>query len=226
MKYISSGYPEIDRLTGRGFPAGYCFMLCGSPGAGKTMFGLRFLAEGKEKDERVLYISYIEPIERLVERASRFRQYRILSGENFYEARIETPSYDPFEILNFLESPEKPYDRIVIDSLNKLFNFTKTDMGRRILLHRLMETLRGRGTTTIFIYEYIPKLDEKDSQGIGDELLYETDGVINLHINRAFDKLTRRIEIPKMRDCNLEYKMLEYEIIDKKGIIFSKKQII
>jgi len=226
MKRLSTGFKEVDSLMGGGIPEGYAVMLCGAPGAGKTMYALRFLAVGVEKKEKVAYISYNEPVPRLIRRAANFKQTSVLKDGHFIETRLESPGYDPFEVIKIVSDMYPPPSRVVIDSLNKLFTFNKSDMSRRILLHQLLDLFRERNITALMVYEHIPKLDENEGfEKFCDELLYECDGIINLHVNRAFDKLTRKVEIPKMRDSPIDYRMLEFDIVDKKGLVFGKTVI-
>ena len=57
IKNISTGIPGLDREIG-GF--GQLNLITGSPGSGKTIFGMQFLMHGIEKGEPGLYISFEE----------------------------------------------------------------------------------------------------------------------------------------------------------------------
>lgn len=55
-----TGIAGLDHVLGGGFPRGHLYLLEGSPGTGKTTFGLQFLMEGRDRGETGLYITLSE----------------------------------------------------------------------------------------------------------------------------------------------------------------------
>jgi circadian clock protein KaiC len=55
-----TGIAGLDDILGGGFPRGHLYLLEGSPGTGKTTFGLQFLLEGRDRGETGLYITLSE----------------------------------------------------------------------------------------------------------------------------------------------------------------------
>ena len=43
---VKTGITNLDRILGGELPEGYCYLLLGGPGAGKTTFGLQYLMGG------------------------------------------------------------------------------------------------------------------------------------------------------------------------------------
>jgi circadian clock protein KaiC len=69
---ISSGTPRLDELMGGGIGAANATVVLGPSGAGKTIFGLRFIAQGLEDGERCLYVTFQDTAEQLVGMAQSF----------------------------------------------------------------------------------------------------------------------------------------------------------
>ncbi len=59
------GVDALDTMLGGGLVAGTSTMLLGTPGAGKTLLGLSFLAEGARRGEMGLYFGFFETPPRL-----------------------------------------------------------------------------------------------------------------------------------------------------------------
>ncbi|WP_061937933.1 ATPase domain-containing protein [Aureimonas sp. AU22] len=56
----SSGNAELDQILNGGLPSNRLYLIEGAPGSGKTTLALRFLLDGAERGERVLYITLSE----------------------------------------------------------------------------------------------------------------------------------------------------------------------
>ncbi|MFW6144335.1 MAG: RAD55 family ATPase, partial [Candidatus Natronoplasma sp.] len=71
-KRISTGIDEFDSLIEGGFLEGSFILVAGEPGAGKTIFSHFFVLEGLKNGENCLYVTFVEPEERLLEYGERF----------------------------------------------------------------------------------------------------------------------------------------------------------
>jgi circadian clock protein KaiC len=69
---MSSGTPRLDELMGGGPSAGEANLILGPSGAGKTIFALRYIAEGLEKGEHCLYVTFQDTSDQLVAMARGF----------------------------------------------------------------------------------------------------------------------------------------------------------
>jgi len=56
---LKTGVPGLDRILKGGFLQGRCYMVCGAPGTGKTIFGMQFLRA--EPKTSALFVSFTEP---------------------------------------------------------------------------------------------------------------------------------------------------------------------
>ena len=63
---VSSGSQSLDYILSGGYAANRVHLLEGAPGSGKTTLGLQFLIEGRNKDERCLYITLSESRDELI----------------------------------------------------------------------------------------------------------------------------------------------------------------
>src|SRR5262245_32441259 len=63
-----TGIRGLDEITGGGLPCGRTTLVCGSPGCGKTLLGLQFLAEGATRyGEPGVFLAFEETAEELTE---------------------------------------------------------------------------------------------------------------------------------------------------------------
>lgn len=67
---LPSGVERLDGLLGGGIFRGSCVLLAGEPGTGKTLLASSFVEESCKRDERVLYVSFEESGEALVQNVS------------------------------------------------------------------------------------------------------------------------------------------------------------
>jgi len=73
MQKLKTGIPGLDPLIGGGVPSDSVVLISGSPGTGKTIMALQFLAEGCTKhNQRGLYVSFEEREEKIRDQASQF----------------------------------------------------------------------------------------------------------------------------------------------------------
>jgi circadian clock protein KaiC len=67
---ISSGMQGFDEITQGGLVSGRSYLIVGGPGAGKTLFSLQWLLEGKRCGDRCLYVTLAEPAGEIIRNAA------------------------------------------------------------------------------------------------------------------------------------------------------------
>ncbi len=73
MKRVKTGIKGFDELVQGGLPEGASILVTGSPGTGKSIFGLQFLFNGATKfHEKGLYVSFEQLKKDIVNQASQF----------------------------------------------------------------------------------------------------------------------------------------------------------
>jgi KaiC/GvpD/RAD55 family RecA-like ATPase len=104
FKRIPTGVTGLDSLLQGGFPDGFCVLISGSPGAGKTILALQFLMESAKKGEAGIYVTLDQRIKDLQSQAKQF-------GWNFQE-------YEKGGFIRFMK-PSKggEWDRNILEKV-------------------------------------------------------------------------------------------------------------
>ena len=73
VRRIRTGIKGFDKLIQGGFPEASTILLTGSPGTGKTIFGLQFLYNGAARfRDKGLYVTFEQTERALLEQANLF----------------------------------------------------------------------------------------------------------------------------------------------------------
>jgi len=217
---ITTGVPGLDELLQGGFPKGSIILVSGMPGTGKTLFGMHFIYEGAKNDQRSLYVTLDERIEKLILEAETIG----IKLRNFIDAgKIEFLYLDVEKEEDFIETITKKvregnFERMVIDSISALcetpiflreleesHKFAKlldtmipvpldAPLVTRMHITTIINELRGLNCTSILISELID-----ESKGLSRDTITEflVDGVIILTLDETMD--IRKMKIRKMR---------------------------
>ena len=62
LEKIPTGIEGLDKMLEGGLIKGRPYVLCGRPGAGKTIFCMQFLRKGVERGENSMYVTLEEPV--------------------------------------------------------------------------------------------------------------------------------------------------------------------
>jgi circadian clock protein KaiC len=219
-----TGIPGFDEITGGGLPAGRPTLVCGSAGAGKTLFAMEFLVRGATLfDEPGVFMSFEENDEELatnvVSLGFDLRQLEadkklVLDYVFIERSEIEeTGEYD-LEAL-FLRLgyaiDSVGAKRVVLDTLEALFSALPNEAIIRAELRRLFRWLKEKGVTAVITCER----GEGTLTRYGLEE-YVADCVILLDHRVQNQISTRRLRIIKYRGTS--HGTNEYPfLIDEKG---------
>ncbi|MCL5100956.1 MAG: hypothetical protein M1122_03325 [Candidatus Marsarchaeota archaeon] len=103
MDRIKTGIKGFDEIVEGGIPAGFNVLLTGSPGTGKTIFGLQYLYDGALNGENGIYISLDSSEKRLKEQAKQFGwDFDNIKGDGhvfFIEVPVDRVKINLFEII-------------------------------------------------------------------------------------------------------------------------------
>jgi len=216
---ITTGIPGFDEVLNGGLEKGWSYLIKGSPGTGKTIFGLQFLLNGKKS----VYISFDEVFDEIKLQAKSFgwdiskihfvdkvKEMDILSGDILFYDNIS-------EITEFIESITKlkeleNVERVFIDGIGVLKDATKDDSIYRRILSSIVNFLNSIGATTIISAEMIDEVGK-------DVISYLTSGEFVLRrIKRKDGRILRTIEVLKYRSGDA-YLGSHYFTITPKGIV-------
>ncbi len=233
-----SGIHGLDKLIGGGFIPGRSILLAGSPGTGKTTFGLQFICEGAKNGEPGVIMS-------LEEDPKVWRKDMLNFGYDLakLEADGKIRIIDASLVKIGLESDEKfalaPQDfntnhilsrvikearqigakRVLVDSLPALDMLYKDSLEIRADILKLNYVLKANGLTTMLISE-IPEGSKSYSRHGVEE--YLADGVITLHYLSLGSQSGRTMVIRKMRGTAHSEEIHPMEFVAGKGIVVKK----
>lgn len=216
---IDLGIQGLDEMIQGGVPERSLLVAVGGAGTGKTTFGLQFLAEALDNDERGVYITLEESHHRILQSADE-------KGWDFegYESdeQLAIIDLDPIEMANSLTSlrNELPRliesfgaSRLVLDSVSLLEMMYDDQSTRRTEIYDFTRSLKEAGVTTMLTSEADADNPFASRYGI---IEYLTDAVFVLRHVRPDDFRETRlaIEIQKIRDAKHSRETKPYEITD------------
>src|SRR5687768_16213117 len=202
-----TGIDGLDDILNGGLARGHVYLVEGVPGSGKTTLAMRFLIEGAQRGEPVLYITLSETAAEL-EGVARSHGWdlsgvtirELLPDEGSLETEQQYTMYHPSEvelasttklILDDVQSL-KP-SRIVFDSLSELRLVAGNPLRYRRQILALKQYFSGRGCTVILL---------DDMTGADHDLHVQSivHGVIFLeHISTDYGVERRRVRVVKYR---------------------------
>jgi circadian clock protein KaiC len=199
---LSVGIRSWDERIGGGVVRGSITCLLGSPGVGKTLMGLHFIAEGLKNGENCLIVGFHESPEMLVQKA---RKISIDLQPYVDNGQLQVIWQLPLEILiDDLASRmlacigENKVSRLLIDGVEGLDNLIMHPERSRIFLMALSNELRLH-RVTVYITEQLhyfrkaaPAADSASSA------LYEN--IMLLEYVAVADINYRRISVMKLRE--------------------------
>jgi circadian clock protein KaiC len=219
-----TGIPGFDEIAGGGLPSGRPTLICGSAGAGKTLFAMEFLVRGATlHDQPGVFMSFEETDDELTKNVASLgfdlneliAEKKLLLDYVFIERSEieETGEYDLeglFLRLGFaIDSIGAK--RVVLDTLEALFSALPNEAIIRAELRRLFRWLKDKGVTAVITCER----GEGTLTRYGLEE-YVADCVILLDHRVNNQISTRRMRIVKYRGTS--HGTNEYPfIIDEKG---------
>ena len=216
---LKFGVPRLDEMVGGGMVAYSSTLLFGSPGAGKTLLGLNFLAEGAKKGEQCLYYGFTETGPRLTTKASCIGldlAPLVKSGRLKLEARVavETLPDALVQDLLGLVDQQRP-QRLVLDGLEPFLKNESIDGARSSrFVTALTNELRARRTTVL--------MTQQSNTLIGPELTSSLEGVeaiidniILLRFVEMRSQLYRMLSVMKMRESDNDPALRLFSVSDR-----------
>jgi circadian clock protein KaiC len=202
-----TGIPAFDEITRGGLPAGRPTLVCGSAGAGKTLFAMEFVVRGAlHFDEPGVFMSFEESDQELATNVASlgFDLDQLVADKKlrldyvFIERSEieETGEYDLEALFLRLGHAIDSIGakRVVLDTLEALFSALPNEAIVRAELRRLFRWLKKKGVTAVITGE---RGDGKLTRYGLEE--YVADCVILLDHRVQNQISTRRLRIVKYR---------------------------
>lgn len=206
-----TGTPGLDFVLGGGLPSGRLYLVEGTPGAGKTTLAMKFLLQGRDEGEKVLYITLSETMDEL-QAVARSHGWD-LEGIDLHEAVAEA-DYGPEQEQSLLHPSDVELGetvhavmqaveahnprRVVLDSLADLRLLAQNPLRYRRQLLALKHFF-ARGDCSVLV------LDDCSTEPRDLQLHSLVHGVIALEqLSNDFGAERRRLRVVKMR--GLQYR--------------------
>jgi circadian clock protein KaiC len=208
-----TGISGFDAIARGGLPRGRSTVVGGTPGSGKTLFAMQFLASGiREFSEPGVCVTFEERPEDLIRNVDSFgwnldrlvadRQLAFVDcSPDVDDAREETGSYDLSALLARIENAVSAVKatRLAADAIVTLLSRFRDSGIVRSELHRIHEGLRRMGVTSLITIE---RTDDDGTVGRLGVEEFVSDNVLLLRNRLEQERRRRTIEILKFRGTN------------------------
>ncbi|GAC1394851.1 MAG: circadian clock protein KaiC [Polyangiales bacterium] len=201
-----TGVAGLDQLTGGGLPAGRPTLLCGGPGAGKTLLATQFLVTGaRDHGEPGVFIGFEETADDLEKNVrslgfdlATLERKKLLIIDHVAVDRREIQETGDYDLEGLFVRIGSAIDtigarRVVLDTIEVLFDTYSRDV-LRAEIQRLFRFLKDKGVTAVVTAE---KGDGPLTRNGLEE--YVSDCVIVLDHRVEDQMMTRRLRIVKYR---------------------------
>jgi KaiC/GvpD/RAD55 family RecA-like ATPase len=216
---VKTGIPGFDELVEGGIPKGFNVLLTGTPGTGKTIFGLQYLYNGTKEGENGLYISLESSTDLIRDQGAEFGwDLKTLEGQGkitFLHIPMDVVKLDLFKMIEDAVATTNA-KRIVFDSLEVFainidqFTIPITYIGSRNktvytggsekrITYLVVNKLGSLGTTNMIITDATQGGSQLTVDGVSE---YLCDGLVVLSVKQIAKKAVRSIEVKKMRNTN------------------------
>ena len=216
---LSTGIRELDALMGGGIPEGDSLLVAGPSGAGKTVLGIQFIAEGLERGEPGIVAMFEERPNEFMQRAASFG---FDLDKNLQDGSLKLIYLRPLdlsvdetvhEIVNAVK--EIGCKRLVIDSLvgfeMALAPDFRTDF--RESLYRMIGALTRLGVTIISTVEVEENFT---SMGLSNfTISFLADDIVRMRYASINGQLRKIMMVVKMRRSQHSIDMCGYEVTAK-----------
>jgi len=197
---VPSGIPGLDELMGGGARQSDASLVTGPSGVGKTVFGLRWLVQGIEREENCLYVTFQDTAAQLTSVATGFG-WDVAAYRDSGQLVI---SYVPMGDLDLdvlatsvrSEISRRHVSRVVVDSLSELAFAAREEDRFAAYMRSLVGLVRAGGSSLLLT-------SETNVHGVPgnslDGLMFLFDNTIDLRYIEEGSQLGRAVHVAKMR---------------------------
>ncbi len=214
---LSTGIDELDHVLNGGLLPHRTYLLRGSPGAGKTLFGLHFLLAGAD-DEDTLFIALEEGGDDIHDNAASvgldLSPVTILgmspgaeffAGDQTYDVfSPDETEWEPLTVEIAEQITSHNPDRVVLDPATQLRYLAPDDYQFRKQILSFIRFLREQDATVLLTSQAAEATTDEDLQ-------FLCDGVIDLRATSS----TRTLAVPKFRGSSSQDGRHAFRITDQ-----------
>jgi circadian clock protein KaiC len=205
---LATGITGFDRIAGGGLPVGRDTLVVGSPGAGKTVLALQFLAEGiRQFDQHGVFVTLGEVPDDLRRNAASLGfdvagwedqgSWRFVDASPTEDESVVVGGFDFSGLTTRILEAVRAVGatRVAIDSVSAAFVRFPDAATVRWALHGLLGALKDAGVTALLTAEGDDELS-REYQRIGE---HATDSIVLLGHRLVGGRRRRTIEVVKLR---------------------------
>jgi circadian clock protein KaiC len=215
------GIPALDRMLGGGLNLGTTTLSAGTPGVGKTLLGIHFLAEGARRGEPGLLAGFIENAVQLRAKAATFG-IDLDAAEAAGQIQLLTmPPHDldsdraAWLIREHVEA--RGVRRVMIDSATELEGGLTAPERAPMFLAALAAYFRSRDITSYFTVD-VPTIVGQELSFAGRPMVALAENLLLLRHAEFQGELHRLFSVLKMRFSDFDPSVAEYTIEEGRGI--------
>ncbi|HXP90908.1 MAG TPA: ATPase domain-containing protein [Fibrobacteria bacterium] len=211
-----TGCVGLDSMMRGGLVEGYCAVVEGSPGTGKTTLGLQFLVEGARRGEPGLAITFEEFPEQYYENAQQLGwDLRALEAEGLLKVQFS----DPLTFIQGLQDLEGHVSdlveelgakRLLVDSVSHFERLTEDAQTLRRIETDLIHALKREGLTSILLKENPHVLGGWDRSD--NRVAFIADALILLRYIELESEIKRGVVVLKLRGSDHDKEIRQYSI--------------
>jgi circadian clock protein KaiC len=210
---IRSGTAGLDEIMGGGIGSGEATVVLGPSGAGKTIFGLRFIAEGIAEGERCLYVTFQDTADQLIKMAAAFGWDLDAAHGNgqlvVHHVPIGELDLDMLASAIRTDLAAGPVCRVVIDSLAELVFAARESERFPAYARSLTGMVRAAGASLVITSETTTLGPSPEPIG-GVTFLFHN--VILLRYVELSSSTGRALTIVKMRNSDHHKDVYQFDI--------------
>ncbi len=218
---VPFGIPMLDTLLGGGLTIGTSTLIAGSPGTGKTLLGLHFIAEGTRRNEPSLMIEFTEDTAQLYERARTFGLDDAIREDQDLNTILEVPAYEmeaDIIVHRILEQLDKRgIQRLVIDSATELQRAIDPER-QADFFAALVDALRTRNITSLFTFD-VPTIVGSELTFADSALAVLAENLLLLRQAEFQGSLHRTLSVLKLRFGMTDQRFHSYAIRAPDGVV-------
>jgi KaiC/GvpD/RAD55 family RecA-like ATPase len=237
MNLLKTGIIGLDEMLGGGFPEGKVILVCGGPGAGKTIMSIQCMVQALERGEPCVFATLEEPLSNIKANALAFgwdidawerkgllrtMNLFMVPGTNILNARDrDTGDTELFTIKEITDAAKTLKAKwVFIDPLTSLVIHEPRSGRKRYVIGELFESLRRLGCNAIVVSEAAPQ----EGDFYMEQFL--ADGVILLQKDIREYQLIKTIRIDKMRGMQFDEQPRRYTITSRGFQVFNAESVL
>jgi circadian clock protein KaiC len=213
---LSTGVPELDAMLGGGPVENSLNLIVGTPGVGKTLLGLQFLADGARRGERGVMMSLDESGPHLEQKAAHFN---LVAGERpFFDGDLLRMLWEPAVetdvdiVASHLREAVagRGVRRLVMDAMANIEGALEPTALTDYIMS-LTNYLRGEGVTVMMINDMSELAGGVVSVG-GFTFSATADNIVLMRQAEVQARLRFTLAVVKMRDSGFDPVVRQYTI--------------